>query len=141
MRVNIREPLGSGPLPLIFPTAVTNTDSHNHISYIYLPPIDTSSFYPVQPHSHPQALKMSHTYVSVTPNSPSLPDGVAQFFETFYATSDTPDAHERYVDSFTKDADFIMASKRAKGSAGKFASSLLFPSPVPHGLILIRFSF
>ncbi|KAF1842921.1 uncharacterized protein K460DRAFT_314682 [Cucurbitaria berberidis CBS 394.84] len=39
-----------------------------------------------------------------------------QFFETFYATSDTPDAHEKYITHFTKDATLIMASKKAVGS-------------------------
>ncbi|KAF3006636.1 hypothetical protein E8E13_007856 [Curvularia kusanoi] len=38
------------------------------------------------------------------------------FFEKFYATSDTPDAHEEYVENFTKDAVLIMASKKATGS-------------------------
>lgn len=40
------------------------------------------------------------------------------FFEEFYATSDTPDAHEKYVENFTKDATLVMASKKAKGSDG-----------------------
>ncbi|KAL6709289.1 hypothetical protein ACN47E_001696 [Coniothyrium glycines] len=39
-----------------------------------------------------------------------------QFFEDFYATSDTPDAHDKYITYFTKDATLIMASKTAKGS-------------------------
>ncbi|PSN67940.1 hypothetical protein BS50DRAFT_572921 [Corynespora cassiicola Philippines] len=39
-----------------------------------------------------------------------------KFFEEFYAISDTPDAHPRYVDQFTSDATLVMASKRAKGS-------------------------
>ncbi|EON63447.1 hypothetical protein W97_02675 [Coniosporium apollinis CBS 100218] len=38
-----------------------------------------------------------------------------KFFEEFYATSDTPDAHDKYADSFTEDATLIMASKKAKG--------------------------
>ena len=41
-----------------------------------------------------------------------------KFFEDFYATSDTPDAHDKYVTNFTKDATLIMASKRAKGTDG-----------------------
>ncbi|KAF3036297.1 hypothetical protein E8E12_004198 [Didymella heteroderae] len=39
-----------------------------------------------------------------------------EFFEQFYATSDTPDAHEKYVENFTDDAILIMASKKVKGS-------------------------
>lgn len=51
---------------------------------------------------------------------PSIPFDPAykKFFEDFYATSDTPDAHEKYVDFFTKDATLIMASKKAEGSEG-----------------------
>ncbi|KAF3047900.1 hypothetical protein E8E11_000166 [Didymella keratinophila] len=39
-----------------------------------------------------------------------------EFFEQFYVTSDTPDAHEKYVENFTNDATLIMASKKVKGS-------------------------
>lgn len=39
-----------------------------------------------------------------------------KFFEDFYATSDTPDAHEKYIEQFTKDATLVMASKKAVGS-------------------------
>lgn len=41
-----------------------------------------------------------------------------KFFEEFYATSDTPDAHEKYIENFTDDATLIMASKKVKGSDG-----------------------
>ena len=41
------------------------------------------------------------------------------FFEDFYATSDTPEAHEHYVSYFTGDATLIMASKTVKGSDGE----------------------
>jgi hypothetical protein len=43
-----------------------------------------------------------------------------KFFEDFYATSDAPDAHSKYVEQFTPDATLIMASKKAKGSEGPF---------------------
>lgn len=49
-----------------------------------------------------------------------------RFFEEFYATSDTPDAHEKYIENFTKDALLIMASKKAEGSDG----SLCYASPL-----------
>lgn len=45
-----------------------------------------------------------------------------EFFEDFYATSDTPDAHEKYIENFTKDAVLIMASKKATGSDGSLCS-------------------
>lgn len=41
-----------------------------------------------------------------------------KFFEQFYATSDTPEAHEKYIENFTGDATLIMASKKVKGSDG-----------------------
>ncbi|KAF9741829.1 hypothetical protein PMIN03_008316 [Paraphaeosphaeria minitans] len=39
-----------------------------------------------------------------------------KFFEDFYATSDNPDAHDAYVQYFTKDATLVMASKKGQGS-------------------------
>ncbi|KAH7382356.1 hypothetical protein BKA66DRAFT_441924 [Pyrenochaeta sp. MPI-SDFR-AT-0127] len=53
-----------------------------------------------------------------TSEYPSLDFDTAfkKFFEDFYATSDTPDAHDKYIEYFTKDATLIMASKKAKGS-------------------------
>ena len=41
-----------------------------------------------------------------------------KFFEEFYATSDTPEAHEKYIENFTNDATLVMASKTVKGSDG-----------------------
>jgi hypothetical protein len=41
-----------------------------------------------------------------------------EFFEGFYRISDTPDAHDKYVQHFTKDAVLVMASKRVQGSNG-----------------------
>ncbi|KAH7360576.1 hypothetical protein BKA65DRAFT_188723 [Rhexocercosporidium sp. MPI-PUGE-AT-0058] len=58
---------------------------------------------------------MAHSYKSAIPPGIQLDEGIRAFFEEFYKTSDTPDAHDRYADSFTADADFIMASKRARG--------------------------
>jgi hypothetical protein len=40
------------------------------------------------------------------------------FFQDFYATSDTPDAHEHYAKYFTDDATLIMASKKVEGHDG-----------------------
>lgn len=41
-----------------------------------------------------------------------------EFFEDFYAITDDPEAHAKYVDQFTDDATLIMASKTAMGSSG-----------------------
>ena len=43
---------------------------------------------------------------------------VKQFFEEFYRTSDTPDAHEKYAESFTENAKLVMASKTVNGRSG-----------------------
>lgn len=58
-----------------------------------------------------------------------------EFFEQFYATSDTPDAHEEYVGNFTNDATLIMASKKVKGSDGMLCRQLAI---AVHWLIMIR---
>lgn len=42
------------------------------------------------------------------------------FFETFYAVSDDPVAHEKYARSFTADATLIIGGKRGKGYDGTF---------------------
>lgn len=61
---------------------------------------------------------MSHSYASqYPPNVPVNPE-IVRFFETFYETSDTEEAHERYVHNFTTYATFILASKTAKGHKG-----------------------
>lgn len=64
-----------------------------------------------QKHIHPN---MS-TYTSEYPPVDFDP-AYKKFFEDFYATSDTPDAHDKYIKHFTKDATLIMASKKAVGS-------------------------
>jgi hypothetical protein len=60
---------------------------------------------------------MSHSYTSSYPPL-DLDPSFKSFFESFYKTSDTPDAHDEYVTHFTKDATLIMASKKAQGSEG-----------------------
>jgi hypothetical protein len=57
------------------------------------------------------------TYASQYP-AVEIDPAYKRFFEEFYATSDTPDAHEDYVQYFTRDATLIMASKRVSGSEG-----------------------
>lgn len=55
----------------------------------------------------------------------SFPASYRKFFEEFYKTSDTPDAHERYAEFFTEDATLVMASKTARGHAGETIKSSL----------------
>lgn len=63
----------------------------------------------------------------------SVPDGdlvkpeITKYFETFYQTSDTPDAHEQYAASFTKDAKLVMASNEVNGRDGVASSVITAP--------------
>ena len=57
-------------------------------------------------------------YQSSYPTDPQVPSSLRQFFETFYRISDTPEAHDKYVGCFTKDAVIIMASAKVEGSDG-----------------------
>lgn len=61
---------------------------------------------------------MSHSYASEYPPNISVADGIKLFFEAFYQTSDTPEAHEKYVEFFTEDATAVMASKKVVGREG-----------------------
>jgi hypothetical protein len=61
---------------------------------------------------------MPHSYKSEYPAGVQVDDGIKAFFEEFYKTSDTPDAHEKYADSFTGDATLVMASKKVAGREG-----------------------
>lgn len=61
---------------------------------------------------------MSHSYKSQYPSGVEVDPAVIEFFEKFYRVSDTPGAHDEYVDMFTKDATFILASKTSQGREG-----------------------
>ncbi|KAI4920199.1 hypothetical protein J4E90_002340 [Alternaria incomplexa] len=55
------------------------------------------------------------SYVSQYPPAVEFDPAYKKFFEDFYATSDAAEAHEEYVQYFTKDATLVMASKRVVG--------------------------
>jgi len=59
-----------------------------------------------------------HTYTSAYPANTAVKPGIKQFFEDFYRLSDMAgeDMHPRYVEKFRGDAEFIVGSKRCKGS-------------------------
>lgn len=67
-----------------------------------------------------QLLNIKSIMSSYTSEYPSVPFDPAfkKFFEDFYAISDDPNAHDTYVQQFTKDATLIMASKTGQGSEG-----------------------
>jgi hypothetical protein len=71
---------------------------------------------------------MTSSYQSKFPPNTPVDGGIAEYFENFYKTSDTPDAHEKYVESFTRSATMIMASKISEGYDGKLAER--FPSSI-----------
>lgn len=58
------------------------------------------------------------SYASQYPAGDKFDPEFKAFFENFYQTSDTPDAHEKYSKQFTQDATLIMASKKAQGREG-----------------------
>lgn len=64
-----------------------------------------------------ESFLMASQYTSELPSIPIDPS-IPKFFENFYHISDTPHAHDRYVDSFTDDATMILASKKAVGREG-----------------------
>ncbi|KAI4619280.1 uncharacterized protein J4E87_007530 [Alternaria ethzedia] len=55
------------------------------------------------------------SYVSQYPPAVEFDPAYKKFFEDFYATSDAAEAHEEYVQYFTKDATLVMVSKRVVG--------------------------
>jgi len=68
---------------------------------------------------------MASSYQSKFPPNTPVDRGIAEYFEIFYNTSDTPDAHKEYAELFTKSATMIMASKISEGYDGKFVDRFL----------------
>ncbi len=62
---------------------------------------------------------MDSSYTSEHPSGINIPPEALEFFQAFYRTSDTPDAHQQYANMFTEDATFILASKLSTGHGGK----------------------
>lgn len=57
-------------------------------------------------------------YQASVPGDNSVKPEIQSYFERFYEISDTPDAHQKYSEQFTKDAKLIMASNQANGRDG-----------------------
>jgi len=66
-------------------------------------------------------------YKSAVPDDSSVKPEIRNYYESFYTISDTPDAHEKYSEQFTKDAKLIMASNEVNGRDGGFAKSEIEP--------------
>jgi len=62
-------------------------------------------------------------YKAAVPGDNLVKPEILDYFESFYAISDTPDAHEKYSEQFTKNAKLIMASNEANGREGTFIQS------------------
>lgn len=58
------------------------------------------------------------TYSPIFPTGVKVRPDVEAFIVDFFRLSDTPGQHDEYVDKFTEDATFILASKASKGSKG-----------------------
>lgn len=58
-------------------------------------------------------------YEASVPSGDIVKPEIQKYFETFYQVSDTPDAHEKYSEQFTKDAKLIIASNEASGREGQ----------------------
>ena len=57
-------------------------------------------------------------YTAKVPSGDLVKPEIRSFYESFYAVSDTPDAHEKYATFFTQNARLIMASNEANGRDG-----------------------
>ncbi|KAL4728767.1 hypothetical protein ACLX1H_003166 [Fusarium chlamydosporum] len=66
---------------------------------------------------------MEQKYSIQTPSDQSVQPHIIQFLKSFYSISDTFGKTEQYVDMFTPDAKFVVASKKASGHAGSFSSA------------------
>jgi len=61
---------------------------------------------------------MTSTYTGAVPSSSTLDPRIVPFFEHFYDVSDTPSAHEAYVNSFLPTAHFVMGTRSTSGHDG-----------------------
>ncbi|KAI6781178.1 fungal specific transcription factor [Emericellopsis cladophorae] len=55
------------------------------------------------------------SYKSEYPSGVHVDPEIKSFFENFYAISDTPGDHDKYVDQFAPDATFVLASNKSTG--------------------------
>lgn len=60
------------------------------------------------------------SYKAQYPAQTSVDAEVVHFLEEFYRISDTPGAHDVYVDQFTPDATFKLGSKSGTGRDGEY---------------------
>jgi hypothetical protein len=58
-------------------------------------------------------------YKAQYPAGATVDPDIVHFLEDFYRISDTPGAHDVYVDQFTPEATFKVGSKTSNGRDGK----------------------
>lgn len=66
---------------------------------------------------NPEAQNIMRQYQAEISGNLVKPE-IQKYFESFYEISDTPDAHQKYSEQFTKNAKLIMASNEANGRDG-----------------------
>ena len=59
------------------------------------------------------------SYTASTPGDDQVKPDITKYFEKFYEVSDTPDAHEKYSEQYTKNAKLIMGPIEVNGRDGK----------------------
>ena len=57
---------------------------------------------------------------AIYPSDLVLRPAAIAFFRDFFRISDTPGAHDAYLEQFTNNATFILASKCSIGSKGRY---------------------
>ena len=57
-------------------------------------------------------------YVASIPDDGQVKPEIRSFFEKFFEISDTPDAHEKYSEQFTKNGELIMGPNETNGRDG-----------------------
>ncbi|KAJ3524177.1 hypothetical protein NM208_g12154 [Fusarium decemcellulare] len=60
---------------------------------------------------------MDTSYSMQCPSDQSVNPEIVAFLQSFYRISDTPGETAKYVDMFTEDATFVLASKKSEGHA------------------------
>ena len=63
-------------------------------------------------------------YQASIPSDDQVNPEIQKYFETFYQVSDTPDAHGKYSEQFTKNAKLIMGPNESNGRPGTFENGL-----------------
>ena len=62
-------------------------------------------------------------YTASTPSDGQVKPEIRAFFEKFYEISDSPEAHEKYSEQFTKYGKLIMGPTESNGRSGKFPAA------------------